>query len=335
MLELDLKLVHLQLTQQCNLRCPYCGQPGFRSVDGIGGSNADLKPSVWKQALDSIDAYCTQRNAKPDLCIWGGEPLLYSAFDDLAAYSHKLGFRIGLVTNGILLHEHFDSVKECVNTIYISLDGPKDVHEAARNAPGIFEKVIENVSLLPKTNLRMICLTTITESNFRHLADFPVFLADIGFDKVIFQNLIFATPEDVSLYKKWMADSFDIDAAHIDSWETSAFGDYIHELAEPIKTLEDRIDAGMYPIEVELSPKGITADNIADWYSAEEGINLSARQHDFCYAPFRHLHITANGNVHYCVDFDDFSAGNIKDNDIIEIIMNNKSERFRQDVAQE
>jgi len=332
-MELELRLVHLQLTRRCNLRCSYCGQWGQSGAFNENEPPVDLDRGAWIRAIDSIDAYCSARDAKPAFCLWGGEPLLYGAVDKLLQHLRRRGFEVGLITNGTLLQKHSECIIECVDTLYISLDGPREAHEAARNAPGVFDKVVGNIARVRNADLRKVCLTTITEGNYRQLPDFPLLLADIGFDKVIFQNLIFATPGDVQLYKQWMADSFGINAAHVDAWESPSPGDYVHNLPASIKLLEERTATGQYPIEVELSPDGLVSDNVIDWYLAEGGLQLPACRHEFCLAPWRHLHIAATGDVHFCIDFDDFSAGNIRNEDVVEIILNQRAKRFREDVA--
>jgi radical SAM protein with 4Fe4S-binding SPASM domain len=72
--------------------------------------------------------------------------------------------------------------------------------------------------------------------------------------------------------------------------------------------------------------------NILEWFISRDGLSNQKRDCDYCLAPFWHLQVTASGNVHYCVDFDDFSAGNIKNDDVMDIFENEISEKFRQEI---
>lgn len=56
----------------------------------------------------------------------------------------------------------------------------------------------------------------------------------------------------------------------------------------------------------------------------------AAQEH--CLSPFRHMHIAWNGNVLYCTDHYDFSAGNVHEDGLIDIFNNELSEKFRHEV---
>ena len=51
-----------------------------------------------------------------------------------------------------------------------------------------------------------------------------------------------------------------------------------------------------------------------------------------CMSPFEHTHISWNGNVLYCTDFYDFSAGNVKEDRLLDIFRNENSDVFRREI---
>lgn len=57
----------------------------------------------------------------------------------------------------------------------------------------------------------------------------------------------------------------------------------------------------------------------------------AAQKH--CLSPFRHIHIAWNGEVMYCTDFYDFSAGNAKNGDLFSVFNNELSEKFRTEIV--
>ena len=52
----------------------------------------------------------------------------------------------------------------------------------------------------------------------------------------------------------------------------------------------------------------------------------------YCHSAFNHAHVAWNGNVLYCTDFYDFNAGNVKNENIIDIFNNDLSEKFRKEI---
>jgi MoaA/NifB/PqqE/SkfB family radical SAM enzyme len=329
MLEKKLKLVHLQLTSRCNLKCSFCGQWG---VNGFmkKESHKDISLSEWKKVIDSIERHCP--DGLPQICVWGGEPLIYKDFDALMKYIRQKGFVIGLVTNGVLLREHAKTVEKYVSSLYVSLDGSEEIHERSRGVKGIYRKTLDGISSLKNPDLSKVCMCTINEYNYHFVTDFPLAAAKIGFDRILFQNIMFSTSKDIDEYKKWLKEDFGIEALHADSWLVDKFDDYIYKMPEVIRRLCDNIGQGKYPIETILYPFELTEQNVIDWFESPNGLPNMERECNYCYGPFWHLHVTASGDVHYCVDYDDFSAGNIKDEDVMDIFNNETSEKFRKGV---
>lgn len=78
----------------CNANCPWC----FYRI-----SNYKVKHSREEINIDVLKAALTELAAMGCKAIsWtgGGEPSIYSHFDEAAEFAHKLGFKQGLFTNG-------------------------------------------------------------------------------------------------------------------------------------------------------------------------------------------------------------------------------------------
>ena len=78
---------------------------------------------------------------------------------------------------------------------------------------------------------------------------------------------------------------------------------------------QEKIFENQYPFKVRYMPHGIFKDE------------------EFCRSAFNHAHVAWNGNVLYCTDFYDFSAGNVKEGNIIDIFNNGISEKFRKEIS--
>lgn len=126
----------LMLTGDCNMRCKYCFQDGLIEREQHFGGDLIAPFSAW--VLDECNRVKASNFV---LHLYGGEPLLrFGTIEKLvkrvrtALSRRKIGFQMSITTNGT----HLDA--ETANRLYslgcslaiISLDGPKDVHDARR-----------------------------------------------------------------------------------------------------------------------------------------------------------------------------------------------------------
>ncbi|MCE5301652.1 MAG: radical SAM protein [Planctomycetaceae bacterium] len=130
------RLLILELTQRCNLRCEYCcyGQqyPELRS-HGEATLSIDVAKNVVRDFLSHQPQKCL-------IGFYGGEPLLeFELLQQIVWFTEELASRydvkpaFSLTTNGTLLTDekiHF-LVKHGFN-VMVSMDGPKDIHDRYR-----------------------------------------------------------------------------------------------------------------------------------------------------------------------------------------------------------
>ncbi|MBI4686997.1 MAG: radical SAM protein [Nitrospirae bacterium] len=88
--------VHVQIlpTNKCNLKCSFCSC-------SERNKNLEIDIGLAKMIIDR----CKRLGTKSVTITGGGEPLLYSQFDELIDCFAEKNIKIGLVTNGILLHK--------------------------------------------------------------------------------------------------------------------------------------------------------------------------------------------------------------------------------------
>ena len=87
--------IHIQFlpTNKCNRNCTFCSC-------NARDKELEINFTTAKKIIDK----CKALGTKSVTITGGGEPLLYPYINELISYYHTNGIKIGLVTNGILLH---------------------------------------------------------------------------------------------------------------------------------------------------------------------------------------------------------------------------------------
>ena len=121
----------------CNLRCRHC------SIDSMLRANPGIKAA---QTYDEVVADLRERYAQGARIAYfeGGETTMWRDGDrtlgDLIDAAHDIGYyNVGYTTNGTTGRIHTNS-----DVISVSLDGPRDVHDAVRGE-GVFDRLMETL----------------------------------------------------------------------------------------------------------------------------------------------------------------------------------------------
>lgn len=303
-----LELVHLQLTRNCNLHCWFCGQWGRKGFfpDSIGTA---MTLPEWRCVIDSLRHYGETSGQVPMVILWGGEPLLSPDFAAVVEYLRIYEFELGMVTNGVLLGEYMALCREAFRTIYVSLDGPREVHDAIRGG-GVFDQTAANLQQLRGGRAKLIITSVISPENVDLLPELPLAFVPFAPDTVLLQDMIALSEAEIDEYRNWLKVKFGQAAREIASWRTELPLDFATRKKRAL-TAVAKCEYGFPVIHL---PHG------------------KAAMKKSCLAPFRHLHVTWNGEVMYCTDFCDFSAGNVRNDNLIDIFNNGLSERFRAEI---
>jgi MoaA/NifB/PqqE/SkfB family radical SAM enzyme len=130
------------VTGRCNMRCAFCEW-----------WKKDLPELPTNKALAAIDAVCSL--GVPFFDLSGGEPLLRKDLTILAKRLVSHGCLVSMNTNGTLLNEgRVGEIADVFDTVVVSLDGPKEVHDRIRGVPGTYDKAIKAIRLLKANGVR-------------------------------------------------------------------------------------------------------------------------------------------------------------------------------------
>ena len=250
----------------------------------------------WKNLIKELEEYREKTCISPAITLWGGEPLVCDFFDEIVSLLKEKCFSVEIITNGVFIDKHKEVIESCVDRVYVSVDGPSDIHNGIRG-DGVYEKVTKNIKSLNHSNI--VVMSVVTKELKSRLSEFFAELDTLGIRELYLQDMIGLSSAEVSAYKTWMKEEFDITARYIDSWENNSL------------FTEGDIETGRYSYEI---------------------VRKAHKDSGVCTSPFSHLHITWCGDVMYCTDFYDFSAGNVKEDALENIFLNEKSEKFRQEI---
>jgi radical SAM protein with 4Fe4S-binding SPASM domain len=162
-----LSMVHLKLTNECNLHCSYCYAESGRGtavlscgeLETIAREVAVISPSV---------AYALS----------GGEPLLHPSALDFAETVQAAGNEVHLLTNGTLINEaNVKRVGAAADMVKISLDGVSGPMHASTRGGGNFARVTRAIELLLGCGANVIVAMTVTRMN---CGDIPAMVARYG-----------------------------------------------------------------------------------------------------------------------------------------------------------
>ena len=151
----------IDLISSCNLNCLHCRASDF-----------DKKYTLSLDILNKILDEAKILGVK-SITFSGGEPFLREEIFEMIKSAKEKGFIVRIQTNSLLLDEKkISKLKENnIDWIGTGLDGLEENHDKLRNCKGAFSKVIKNLDLFNKYNLKTHIEFTATTFNCNDLFD--------------------------------------------------------------------------------------------------------------------------------------------------------------------
>jgi len=166
--------INLCVTARCNLNCRMC--------QSNVASHEEPATERWLRFFDRLGAWLPRPRV---VTLTGGEPLMRDDVLTLVKRLAELGFEPRLNTNGALLdieciHALVDAGLRVIN---LSFHGVGETHDRLRNAPGLFQGVMDMIEYMcERTNLAVRAVGVINAIGarempelVRRLAAFPRF----------------------------------------------------------------------------------------------------------------------------------------------------------------
>jgi len=172
----------------CNLRCRYCFYHSIaenREIESYGLMDIDTLEAIVKKALEFADYSCT-------FAFQGGEPTIAGLgfFRKLVDFEKKYNIKKvkvynAIQTNGMVIDDEWASfLAENNFLVGISLDGPKDIHDASRigaDGKGSFNRVMQTIVRFNKYKVEYNILFVVDAIVARYAAKIYSFFKKNGF----------------------------------------------------------------------------------------------------------------------------------------------------------
>lgn len=305
------------LTYRCNSRCKTCTQ-WKRPQEEEKKKELDFKK--WKLIADKLE----DAGIKV-IEIFGGNVLLRKdLLIPLLKHLREKGFGIHLPTNQIGLdNEILDVMADCVDALYISIDGVGEHQELIRGQKGAFQRAENTIAKLVKLReqknkyiKRIICNTTVSKYNIDNLDEIAAYAVKSGFDEMHFELCGEMTQEDV------------------DNSMINGLKPAVYYLKQDESILLNHKNAVSLHDKLMQFKKKYQDDDII--FSTINIDGLSVRNiengtipHDKCYVERYEVTLDPLGNVVGCPFFNNYIIGNLTYNSFDTIWNNEKHRRFR------
>ena len=172
------------LIRRCNLTCKHC-----YSISADKDFAGELDTGEVFKVMDELKAFRV-----PVLILSGGEPLLRPDIFEIAGRAKKMGFYVGLSSNGTLIDEsNIDAIAAAdFDYVGVSLDGIRETHDKFRRLDGAFERSQAGLRRCRELGVKVGVRYTMTQDNAADLPGVLQLVEDEGIDRFYFSHLNYA-----------------------------------------------------------------------------------------------------------------------------------------------
>ncbi len=280
-----------EATMRCNLKCEFCYVGDLLNIEG-----------EWREEL-TLEAL---RQAFPDqpgfkVSLTGGEIFMRKDIMSVLDLFREKGYACGyLTTNGtIISEERAEALAELaaagfLKHISVSIDGPGELHDAARGVKGTFERTCQGLRRLQAAAkrrhapLRVSINTTVAHESLESLDRMVDVAGELGVDAIGLNHLMYSTPEEVAETVRLLGVP---DASAIATFVTPDPGLDIARVRAQVAALQEKCRARN--ILFDFRPK-VHPQLMESYYTP--GAPLEGR----CLYPFLHARVSFSGKVYFC-----------------------------------
>jgi len=276
----------------------------------------------WKRLVNEIAEHKIRF-----ILIRGGEPFLFPGIIELVEYIHGKGIFISIDTNGTKLSRYAADLVRIGNMhITFSIDGPEEIHDQVRGVKGCYQKIKENILLLNELEKqseqkisKSICFT-ISRYSYRGLGEMPEVARSMSINSINIVPYYFYSSDVGEKYHAELMENFDCPAYSWKGFHHDNSGiDFEIFQQEYRKYLANLDGITNFPY------MALTEEDYQKWFRDSSSVVGSEN----CLNIEELIDIQPNGNANFCVDFPDYSLGNVRHSTIKEIWNSARASQFR------
>jgi MoaA/NifB/PqqE/SkfB family radical SAM enzyme len=280
-----------EATMRCNLKCEFCYVGDLLNLEG-----------EWRQelTLDALRAaFPAQRGLQVSLT--GGEVFVRKDIIEVMGLFQEKGYACGyLTTNGTAIDAtRAEALADLalsgfIRHVSVSIDGPGDLHDAARGVKGTYARTAAGLRRLQEAArrkgapLKLGINVTVTRESLVALDRMVDVAEDLGVDAIGLNHLMFATPDEVDQTLKILGET---DRSIVATFVTPDPGLVPSEVSRRVAALEARCREKR--IRFDYRPK-VHQPLVEGYYTP--GTPLRGR----CLYPFLNARVGFSGKVYFC-----------------------------------
>lgn len=280
----------LGVNNVCNLHCKMC-DVGTKTLETnfaqnlIGTHPLNMPLDLLKKIIDQMAFYYP--NSKLGYAFT--EPLVYPYLQESLEYANSKNIKTTVTTNALTLKQNASKlVSGGLSELYISLDGPQEIHNNIRGHAKSFQKAVEGIEEIfrinSKQSISIFCV--ITEWNIGYLKEFVAFFNQFPLQQIGFMHTNF-TPQSVAdahnlIWKtKYEATASNVEEINIDNYNLDVLWEEINEIKNE-----------KFNFSVSFSPEIEHKEKLMEFY-----LNPEKKIGKICNDVFSNIMIKSDGSV--------------------------------------
>ena len=285
----DPSWIVLGVNNLCNLHCKMCDVGVANSKSNFYQNLMGSKPlNMPEELILKILGQVKEHFPKTKIGYAFTEPLIYPHLVSSLQRARDLGLQTSVTTNGLNLPQMADKLCQSgLNDLYLSLDGPPDVHNFIRGHKSSFQRALRGIHALmdhkERPNLSVYCV--ITEWNFNHLNAFIDEFTDLPLKQIGFMHTTFTTEAMARSHNVQYGDRYPATASNMTQIDVASID--LSMLTAEIDKVLAREDS-----RIIFSPHLVGKEQLVQFYHEPEKL-LGKRCNDV----FSNIMVKSNGDV--------------------------------------
>lgn len=279
----------LGVNNLCNLHCKMC-DVGTQSKDTnfavnlVGTHPVNMPVALFRRIADQTKKHFPSTR----LGYAFTEPLIYPHLEETLAYAHQQKLFTAITTNALNLPQKAEILaKNGLNELFISLDGPQDIHNHIRGHKSSYQRALVGIEqLLTHRTLPVSVFCVITEWNIGSLHTFVQELSRFPLKQVGFLHANFTTEQMAQTHNLAFGPSFSATCSNIEGVDFSMYD--LTLLSEELKTIRQT----SFPFPVSIHPEIYEQKDLETYYHHPE-IQIGTK----CMDIYSNLMIKSDGSV--------------------------------------